>query len=125
MDGRFLGGLADDWHIQAAADHTSYVSELRHPSPQPRPCARRKSGRHLVPHGDPPCKTRLQIRAVAAQMRLLQQNRRSPAMAARIPRLVLGRADASAKSVCKGCYIIIVIAFPGCDFLKQFLNMPG
>ena len=31
----------------------------------------------------------------------------------------------AAKSVCKGCFIIIVIAFPGCDFLKQFLNMPG
>ena len=31
----------------------------------------------------------------------------------------------AAKSVCKGCYIIIVIAFPGCDFPKQFLNMPG
>jgi hypothetical protein len=31
----------------------------------------------------------------------------------------------AAKSVCKGCYLIIVTAFPGCDLPEQFLNMPG
>jgi len=31
----------------------------------------------------------------------------------------------AAKSLCKGCYIVIVIAFPGSDFPEQLLNMPG
>ncbi len=43
--------------------------------------------------------------------------------AGRTDRIQRWAYNEAAKSVCKGCYIIIVL--PSCDFPKQFLNMPG